>query len=118
MAKRQYVCAYKYCLHRGERVLASKSVVMAKKHYHLDCAEIKQKIKECVDLYMSYIDDNTQYPSVTKIINTLVHKNRVPIEYIRKHIESSRDYYANKPVYILYGLRKLFWTKECRVGGH
>ena len=84
----------------------------------MDCAEIKQKINDCVDLYMSYIDDKTQYPIVTRIINTLVHKNRVPIEYIQKRIEGSRDYYENKPVYILYGLRKLFWTKEFRVGGH
>lgn len=112
MTDKQYVCAYKYCLHHGEKVSSADSVVIARKHYHFDCADIKQQIKDCVDLYMSYIEDKTQYPIATRILNTLVHKNRVPIEYIRKRIENSREYYADKPVYILYGLKKLFWTHE------
>lgn len=112
MADKQYVCAYKYCLHHGEKVPASESVVIAKKHYHFDCADIKRQIKDCVDLYMTYISDKTQYPIATRIINTLVFKNRVPIEYIMKRIEVSKEYYADKPVYVLYGLKKMFWLKE------
>ena len=33
---------------------------------------------------------------------------------INKKIESSKIYYSDKPVQILYGLRKLFWEKEFR----
>lgn len=112
MADKKYICAYKYCLHHGEKVDALESVVINKKHYHWDCAGMKQEIKECVDLYMDNIEDKTQYPIATKIINTLVFKNKVSIEFIFKQIQSSKNYYSDKPVQILYGLRKLFWEKR------
>lgn len=112
MADKEYVCAYKHCLHHGEKVKASESVVINKKHYHWDCAGMKQDIKDCVDTYMECIEDKTQYPIAFRIINTLVFKNRVPISFIMKNIKSSRLYYASKPVQVLYGLRKLFWEKE------
>ena len=73
---------------------------------------MKQEIKDCVDTYMSYIEDQTQYPIVTRIINTLVFKSKVPVDFILKNIQSSKKYYAYKPVQVLYGLRKLFWEKE------
>ena len=112
MADKEFTCAYKFCLHHGEKVKALESVVINKKHYHWDCAAIKQEINDCADLYIEYIDDKTQYPMVLRIINTLVFKNRVPVEFIMKNIKSSKNYYSNKPVQILYGLRKLFWEKE------
>ena len=118
MAEKQYVCAYKYCLHCNEKVSAFDSVVIAGRQYHVDCADMKRKIMNCVGLYVSYTNDKTQYPIVTKIINTLVHKNRVPIEYIRNRIKYSQKYYTGKPVYVLYGLRRLYWTKEFNTGGH
>lgn len=73
---------------------------------------MKQEIKECADAYMECIEDKTQYPVVMRIINTLVFKNKVPIDFIKKNIEHSKLYYSDKPVQILYGLRKLFWEKE------
>ena len=114
MADREYVCGYNHCLHHGEKVKASESVVIGKKHYHWDCAETKQKIKECVDLYMTYIEDKSQYPIVVRTINTLVFKNSVPVDFILRNIKSSEKYYSDKPVQILYGLRKLFWEREFR----
>lgn len=113
--QKEYICAYKYCLHHGQKVSSLESVIINKKHYHWDCAGMKQEIKDCVDMYMSYKNDKTQYPIVCKIINTMVFKNRVPIEFIRKNIESSKSYYSGKPVQILYGIRKLFWEKEFKV---
>ena len=115
MADKEYVCGYKYCLHHGEKVKASEAVIVGKKHYHWDCAETKQKIKECADLYIGYIEDKAQYPMVIKIINNLVFKNNIPVDFILKNIMSSGTYYSDKPVYVLYGLRKLFWEKEFRV---
>lgn len=114
MPDKEYSCAYKYCLHHGEKVSAESSVVIGKKHYHWDCAVIKQEIKDVADTYISYTSDKTQYPIVLRIINTMVFKNKVPIEYIKNKIEASRMYYENKPVYALYGIRKLFWEKEYR----
>ncbi len=114
MADKEYVCAYKHCLHHGQKVKASESVVINKKHYHWDCAELKQKIKECADLYIGYIEDKAKYPTVVRIIHTLVFKNNVPVDFILKNISASGAYYADKPVHILYGLRKLFWMKEMK----
>lgn len=113
--EKEYICAYgKYCLHHGEKVKASEVVVLGNKRYHMDCACIKQEIQDCVNTYMEYIEDKTQYPIVVKTINTLVFKNRIPIDYIKNKIESSKLYYSNKPVYVLYGLRKMFWEKELK----
>lgn len=114
MPNKEYSCAYKYCLHHGEKVSSESSVVIGKKHYHWDCAAIKQEIKDCADTYISYINDKAQYPIVMRILNTMVFKNRVPIEYIKNKIETSRIYYENRPVYALYGIRKLFWERDWR----
>lgn len=112
MKDKEYICAYKYCLHHGEKVKAPESVVINKKHYHWDCAAKKQEIKECADLYIACVKDKSRYPAAIRIINTLVYKNKVPVEFIMKNIQLSKIYYADKPVQILYGLRKLFWEKE------
>ena len=90
-------------------------MVIGDKHYHWDCAGMKQEISDCVNTYMGYIEDKTQYPIVCRIINTLVFKNNVPIDFIRERIKASRLYYSDKPVQILYGLRKVFWEKEFRI---
>lgn len=112
MTDKEYVCAYKYCLHHGEKVKSSESVVISKKHYHWDCAAMKQEVKECVDAYMECIKDKTQCPIVIRTINTLVFKNGIPVEFIMKNIKSHKKYYSGKPIQILYGLRKLFWEKS------
>lgn len=115
MAERTYVCAYPHCLHHGEKVLGSEAVMIGKRRYHWDCAAQKQEIKECIDTYMEYVDDKTQFPMATKIINNIALKDKVPIEFVRKNIETSRRFYGSKPVYVLYGLRKLFWEKEFKI---
>lgn len=112
MKEKEYVCAYSHCLHHGDKVPASQSVVIGKRHYHWDCASIKQEIQECAELYIDSIEDKTQYPIVMRILNTMVFKNKVPIEYIRKQISTYMSYYASKPVYVLYGIRKIFYEKE------
>ena len=112
MVSKQYICGYKYCLHNGEKVSSDGSVLIGNRRYHKDCAEIKRRIIECAELYMSCIEDKTQYPTVLKIINTLTFKNRVPIEYTYRSIANSKLYYSDKPVYVLYGIRKKFWTQE------
>lgn len=112
MSGKQYICGYKHCLHKNEKVSSEESVLIGNRHYHKDCAEIKRRIIECAELYMSYIEDKTQYPTVLRIINTLTFKNKVPIEYTYRSIANSKTYYSDKPVYVLYGIRKTFWTHE------
>lgn len=110
--EREFVCAYKYCLHHGERVKDSAAVVINQKHYHWDCAAMKREINDCADLYTSYVEDKSLFPTACRIINNLVFKNKVPIEFIYNKIKNGGSFYSDKPVYILYGLRKLFWEKE------
>ena len=57
MPEKEYVCAYPHCLHHGEKVLASESVVIGKKHYHWDCATLKQEIQDCANTYIEYTED-------------------------------------------------------------
>lgn len=114
MPDKEYVCAYPHCLHHGEKVLASHSVVISKKHYHWDCAALKQEIQDCANTYIGYMDDKTLYPIALRIINTMIFKNNVPIDFIKGKIEYSQTYYKDKPVYALYGIRNLFWEKEMK----
>lgn len=115
MTDQKSVCAYKHCLHHGQGVKASESVVINNKYYHWDCAEMKQKIQDCADTYVGYTGDKSQYPAAMRIINTLVFKNEVPIDFIKNNIETSRAYYAKKPVQILFGLRKLYWERNFKM---
>lgn len=118
MTKKEYVCAYKHCLHPGQPVAKEQSVVIGKRHYHWDCASLKNEIQDCAQSYVELINDKTKYPVALKIINVMVFKNMVPIDYIRRNINNSKMYYKDKPVYVLYGIRKLFWEKEMKnVGG-
>ena len=114
MKEKEYVCAYKHCLHHGEKVKASEAVMLSNKRYHMDCAALKQEIQYCVSAYMEYKEDKTEYPIASRIINTLVFKNNVPVEYIKNKIEASKKYYSERPVQALYGIRKFFWEKEIK----
>lgn len=112
MADRMYICGYKHCLYPNEKVASSDSVIICKRHYHTDCAELRMKIKESVSLYMEFVEDKSQFPAATSIINNLVFKSGVPIDYVIKQVKRSQRYYANKPVMALYGIRKMFYEKE------
>lgn len=111
MADKSYICSYKHCLHNGEKVSALESVVINKRHYHWDCAEMRQRIADCVNLYVEVTEDKTRYPIATRIINTLVFTNKVPVDFIYQNIGKSKRYYQNKPPHVLYGLRKIYWEK-------
>lgn len=109
MSSKQYVCGYNHCLHKGEKVDASAAVKIGARYYHWDCAEIKQQIKLCADTYIECVEDKTVYPIAMRVLNTLVFKNRVSVEFIISQIDKSKSFYADKPVYALYGLRKIYW---------
>lgn len=94
MPDKEYVCAYKYCLHHGEKVKASESVVIKKKHYHWDCAATKQEIEELRRTYFERIDKDASFPILSKILNDLVFKYDLEIDYIRYAL----NYYAEYKV--------------------
>ena len=94
MPDKEYVCAYKYCLHHGEKVKASESVVIKKKHYHWDCAATKQEIEELRNTYFERIDRDASFPVLSKVLNDLVFKYDLEIDYIRYAL----NYYAEYKV--------------------
>lgn len=91
MADKEYVCAYKYCLHHGDKVKSSESVVVGKKHYHWDCATTKQEIEEIRNIYFEKIDSEASFPVLSKVLNDLVFKYNLEIDFIKFAV----NYYAN-----------------------
>ncbi len=113
-AAKTYVCGYSNCLHHGEPVETENSVVIGKKHYHPDCAELKQAVKECVDIYIKDRENKSDAVIANRIITNMVIKNNVSIDFIRRKLKRDTSYYKDKPVFALYGLRKIFWQNEMK----
>lgn len=107
-----HVCAYKHCLHHGEEVKKPNAVVLNKKWYHKDCADMMKTIKRLTYMYMDFFEDKSRFPMAYNIITTMIMKNGVPADYIYKMIKGHKKYYLERPVYALYGIRKMFWMKE------
>lgn len=112
MADMKHVCAYKHCIHHGEEVKRPNAVVINKKWYHKDCADMLKTIKKLTYMYTDYFDDTSRYPMAYHIITILATKNKVPLDYIYKMIKGHKKYYSERSVYALYGIRNMFWEKE------
>lgn len=110
--EREYTCPYSHCLHKGEKVKASEGVKIGTRWYHWDCATIKDQIQKCAETYIEIVDDPTRYPAAIRIIENLVFSSQVPIEFIEKNLNTNGDYYKERPLKALYGLRRLFWEFE------
>ena len=113
MADKEYVCAYKHCLHHGERVKSSESVVISKKHYHWDCASIKQEIEEIRNAYYEKIDKDVSFPVLTKVLNDLIFKYELEVEFVKFAVNYYADYKVKvkSPFTLLY-LRKNDYMRE------
>lgn len=117
MTDKEYVCAYKYCLHHGEKVKSSESVVIKKKHYHWDCAATKQEIDELRNVYFERIDSKASFPVLSKVLNDLVFKYNLEIDYIRFAL----NYYADtksrvkSPFTLLYLRNNDFMRKKWEI---
>lgn len=107
MADKEHICAYKHCLHHGEKVKSSESVIVGKKHYHWDCAATKQEIEEIRSTYYEKIDNDVNFPALSKVLNDLVFKYGLEIDYIKFAVNYYADYKIKikSPFTLLY-LRK------------
>ena len=114
MPDREYVCAYKHCLHHGEKVKASEAVVVGKKHYHWDCAATKQEIEEIRNTYVERIDNEVSFPVLSKVLNDLIFKYNMDIDYIRFAINYYADYKTKvkSPFTLLYLRNNDFMKKK------
>src|SRR5574344_283298 len=120
MADRLYVCAYPNCLHHGEKVNSLDSVVISKKHYHWDCAAMKQEIADIRNTYINGIDNTSNIAILSKVLNDLIFKYDLNVDYVKFSIQ----YYADcgikikSPFSLLYlrdnDLMKEKWEKNKR----
>ena len=113
MADKEYVCGYSHCLHHGEKVKSSESVAVGKKHYHWDCAATKQDIDLIRNIYIEDIDKNASIPVLSKIINDLIFKYELEIDFILFSVRYYAEYKTRikSPFTLLY-LRKNDFMKE------
>ena len=104
MADKEYVCGYSHCLHHGEKVKSSESVVVGKKHFHWDCAATKQEIDVIRRIYFEEIDDKASFPVLAKIINDLVFKYELDVDYVAFAIRYYADHKTRikSPFTLLY----------------
>jgi hypothetical protein len=112
-----YVCGYAHCLHKNEKVIDVDSVVVGKRRFHKDCAEIRNHIEILKKLYFDYVE-NPKYVEVVGVINNIVFKKGVNPKYMIFALK----YIINKNVrikspYFLHYLPKnntilKLWKKE------
>lgn len=87
-----YVCSYNHCLHPGEKIDAFNSVVIRGKHYHLDCAQLREDIAECRRIYKEEIDQNVNFAVLSTIINRCLFEQGIPIDYLKFSIKHFAAY--------------------------
>lgn len=81
MATKSYVCGYKHCqIH--EKVLESNAVIVGKRRYHKECAELRNKINQLKELYLDNIDPNTPMVELLGVINRIIFTNHTDIDYM------------------------------------
>lgn len=113
MIDNEYVCGYKHCLHRGQMVKESESVVEGNRHYHMDCAITKNGIAYIRNIYADWFDPNVNYAVLMKVINDLVFKYGLDVDYIRYSLEYyHRTRTKIKSPFVLLYLRNNRFMKE------
>lgn len=99
MAEKQYVCGYAHCLHHGQKISESEAVVVGKKRYHWDCAANRQQMERIRNTYFGELneevldqeEEKNKFKILGKVLNDLIYKNGVDIEYV----EFCINYYAS-----------------------
>lgn len=113
MADKEYICGYQHCLHHGEKVKESEAVVIGRKRYHWDCASIKQELAEIRNIYIDGIDSEVSFTVLSKVLNDLVFKYEMDIDFLKFAVNYYADYKIKlkSPFTLLY-LRKNDYMKR------
>lgn len=87
--------------------------MISKKHYHWDCASIKQEIEEIRNIYYEKIDKDVSFPVLTKVLNDLIFKYELEVEFVKFAVNYYADYKVKvkSPFTLLY-LRKNDYMRE------
>lgn len=82
MIEKTYVCGYNHCLTPNDKVLASESVMVGKRRYHKECAELHARIERIKRIYFDYIDSKSDYVQVVGVINNLIFTKGNSVDYV------------------------------------
>lgn len=77
-----YKCGYKHCQHPDDPILKDEAVLIGSKHYHKDCAEIKNTIDRSKRVFFDHILKGADYVQTVGVINNLVFKKGYSAEYV------------------------------------
>ena len=113
MGEKSYVCGYKHCVHKGEKVLESEAIIIGKKRYHKDCVKLSETIKLIKDTYLERMDSETNPVQLLSVINTMVFKKGVDADYILFALEDTCNKgFKFKAPYTMYYFEKNLVLKE------
>lgn len=104
MPEREYKCGYSHCFHNGQKVKSSEAVKIGNKYYHWDCAATKQEIDDIRNIYLDEIDNTASFPILSRVLNDLVFKYDMDIDYIRFAVTYYAEYHIKikSPFTLLY----------------
>lgn len=112
MKEKSYKCGYKYCLHEGEKVPQSEAFRVGNKWMHWDCAMMHDKIKQIREAYFD-LDPDANFPAVAKVINDLIFKYRLDVDYVKFSVEHYvKTGQKIKSPFALMGLRRNSYMKK------
>lgn len=58
------------------------AVSIGKAYYHPECAEMKQRISEIIDVFYNHIDHNVIFAQLQRVINTMVFARGIDVNLI------------------------------------
>ena len=87
MAEKMYVCQYKHCQHKEDKIPASKAYIFNGKRMHLECARTQGVIKKIWDIYQE-MDETADYRIVIHVVNQLVFDKKVSVDYLLYWLET------------------------------
>lgn len=82
MSEKTYVCGYKHCLHKGEKVKQEDAVIVGTRRYHADCAALHRKIELMKDLYYEKIDEKAEFVQLMSVLNNILFKKNIDPDYM------------------------------------
>lgn len=116
MAK--YKCNFAHCQHESKELLDGEGVIVNKRHYHTDCAKIRENISMAVDLYRNCISNTAVISQVRKVINNIVIDKKVDSDYLifalRHAITSNLEIKNPASLHYLVDNRRIkqLWEKQ------
>lgn len=111
--EKSYKCGYNHCLKPDEKVPESESVLVGKRRFHKECAELREQIERIKRIYFDHIDNKSDYVQVVGVVNHLIFKKGYSADYIEFLLMYLSIFYYNlKSPYALHRIAENSFIKE------